>query len=205
MATGLKRAFGFIAMVLGIGVLVMGIGQPWLAPEKPFRVGPLIGALVFGGAFLSFGRKWLFNLIALDVLPVEPGDPEIAEATRRAQATLPTFWNYLAQSRYECFVKFPMQTKEGRAEHIWGVVHSRNNGDVVVSLANDPVERPQESADRRVVSVNDIEDWQVVVSESEIRGGYSIGAMERIAKARGYRISRSDRKRLRAFVDVEPA
>jgi uncharacterized protein YegJ (DUF2314 family) len=168
-------------------------------------MGPLVGALVVGPVFISFGRRWLLNLIPLDVLPVEPGNPEIAEASRRAQATLATFWNYLAQNRYECFVKFPMQTTDGQAEHIWAVVHSRVEGSVVVSLVNTPVDDPRDAADRRVISVNDIEDWQVVISDAEIRGGYSIGALERVAKSQGYRLSRADQKRLRVFVDREPA
>src|SRR5262245_4488532 len=106
-----KQAFGLLAIIIGAGIIAGGIGQKWIAPGKRFRVGPLIGALVGGATFLKFGRKWLFNLIALDVLPVEPGDPDIAEATRRAQASLARFWDYLAQNRYECFIKFAMQTE----------------------------------------------------------------------------------------------
>lgn len=205
MATRLKQALGLVAIVVGVGLLVTGVAQHWLSPSKPFRMGPLIGGLVLGSVFINIGQRWLFNLIALDVLPVEPSHPEIAEASRRAQATLSTFWNYLAQNRHECFVKFPMQTTDGQAEHIWAVVHSRANGSVVVSLANIPVDQPRDASDRRVISVNDIEDWQVVVSDTEIRGGYSITALERIARSRGYRLSRADQKRLRVFVDREPA
>jgi uncharacterized protein YegJ (DUF2314 family) len=205
MAAKLKQAFGLVAIVVGAGLLIAGVGEHWVFPGKPFRIGPLIGGLVVGATFVSFGRKWLFNLIGPDVLAVEPGNPEIAEASRCAQATLSTFWSYLAQNRYECFVKFPMQNTDGVPEHIWAVVHSRGSGSVVVSLANEPVDQPRDAAPRRVISENDIEDWQVVISDTEIRGGYSIAALERIARAQGYQISRSDKKRLRVFVDREPA
>jgi uncharacterized protein YegJ (DUF2314 family) len=201
----LKQVFGLVAILVGAGLMVAGVGQHWLSPGKAFHIRPLIGGLVLGSMFLSFGRRWLFNLIALDVMPVEEGNPEIARASQRAQANLSTFWNYLAQNRYECFVKFPMQTTDGQVEHIWAVVHSRADGSVVVSLANNPVDQPRDASDRRVISVNDIEDWQVVISDSETRGGYSIGALERIARSQGYRLSRADKKRLRVFVDREPA
>ena len=205
MATWLKQGFGLVAILVGAGLLVAGVGQHWLDPGKPFRIGPLIRGLVLGGLFLSFGRKWLFNLIALDVCPVDPGNPEIADATRRAQATLPRLWDYLAENHYECFIKFPMRTEAGQLEHIWGVAHSRTEAGVVVSLANDPVDAPEDAAQRRVIPTKDIEDWQVMISESEIRGGYSVGALGRIAKSKGYRFSRADQKRLRAFVDAGPA
>jgi uncharacterized protein YegJ (DUF2314 family) len=205
LVTRLRQAFGLVAMVAGTRLLITGVLQQWLHPSKPLRVGSLIIGLVLGPMLIRFGWRWLSNLIALDVLSVEPDDPEIAAASRRARATLSTFWDYLGQNRYECFVKFPMKTTSSEAEHIWAVVHSRTNGSVVVSLANNPIDRPKDASDRRVVSVNDIEDWHVVVSDAESRGGFSITALERIAKSRGHRLSRADQKRLRAFVDREPA
>jgi uncharacterized protein YegJ (DUF2314 family) len=201
----LKRGFGLVAILVGLGLVAAGVGQRWIRPDGRVQIGPLIGGVILGGTFVTFGRRWMLNLVSLDVLPVEPGSPEVAEATRRAQSELPRFWDYLEQNRYECYIKFAMQTSSGAVEHIWAVVHARCDNGVVVSLANQAVERPRAEAARRVVPVNEIEDWQVVISESEIRGGYSVHALRKIALSRGYGISFADRRRLRAFVDLEAA
>src|SRR4029453_6086254 len=106
MARRLKQAFGLVAIMVGAGMLLATAAQRWPPQSRPIRMGPLVGALVLGAVFISFGRTWLLNLIRLDVLPIEPGNPVIAEASRRAQASLATFSNYLAQNRSQCFVKF---------------------------------------------------------------------------------------------------
>ncbi len=203
MAALVKRAFGLITFLLGAALALIAVGHGLIRPDEPFELGVFIGGLFWGLVFLYFGRKWLFNQIDLDVIPVEPESPELADARRRALSSIGVLWHYLDENRHECFVKFPMETKSGSIEHIWGVVHSRQGDKVVVSLANEPVEAPSGEADRRTVAIRDIEDWQVFVSESEIRGGYSVGALARIAKSRGYGLSRSNRKHLEKFVDLE--
>jgi hypothetical protein len=190
-------------LLVGLTLLVFGLGQPWLTPGRPFQIGPLVGGLFWGFLGFTYGRKWLFNLIDMSVIPVDPQDPVILEATRRAQASLPILWDHLGQNRLECFIKFPIQTRGG-LEHTWGIVHSRVEDQAVVSLANESVERMENPTDHLMVQVKDIEDWQVVVSPTEIRGGYSVGALAMIAKARGYSLSRADRKKLEAFVDARP-
>jgi uncharacterized protein YegJ (DUF2314 family) len=202
MSTRLKQILGLVAIVVGLPMLGYGLAH-WLLAEEPFQLTTFIGGSVLGLLFLSFGRKWLFNLISLDVIAVESDSPEIKKAAQRARSTIGQLWDYLAQNRHECYVKFPLKTKSGSCEHIWGVVHSRVEGGVVVSLANAPVENPDNTNDRMVVSEDDIEDWQVFISESEIRGGYSIAALAQIARARGGRLSRSDRRKLEVFVDVD--
>ena len=203
MKTLLKRAFGLVTILVGLTMLLFGVGQTWLAPGKPFQFGPLVGGLLWGFLGLTFGRKWLFNTIDMSVIAVDPADPEVLEATRRAQASLPTLWEHLGQNRLECFVKFPLQTGDG-LEHIWGIVHARLDDKVVVSLANEALGPLEGASDRQMVPIKDIEDWQVLVSPNEIRGGYSVGALARIARNRGYSLSRSDRKKLEVFVDAGP-
>lgn len=203
MKTLVKRAFGLVTILVGLAMLISGVGQTWLAPGKPFRFGPLVGGLLWGFIGLTFGRKWLFNTIDMSVIAIDPADPEVLEATRRAQESLPTLWEYLGQNRLECFVKFPLQTGEG-PEHIWGIVHSRLGDTVVVSLANEALGPVERAGERQTVPIKDIEDWQVIVSPTEIRGGYSVGALAKVAKNRGYNLSRSDQKKLEAFVDARP-
>jgi Uncharacterized protein conserved in bacteria (DUF2314) len=144
----------------------------------------------------------LFNWIDLDVIAVEPHDPVIEAAAQQARATLSVFWNYLEQHRYECYVKFPMETKEGKTEHIWAVVHAREGDKVVVSLANRPIDAPSTDDERRLVAIGTIEDWQVAVSPTELRGGYSVAALATLAKKRGYSVSPKDRRILSALLDV---
>src|SRR5262249_27799341 len=160
--------------------------QKALLPHQPFQWGPLIGSVIWAAISWRFGRKWAFNWIDLDVIAVDPGDPAIEAAVQHARGTLSVFWNYLEQHRYDCYIKFPMETREGKPEHIWAVVHAREGDKVVVSLANRPVDTPATGDERRLVNIGIIEDWQVVVSPTEIRGGYSIAALAGLAKKRGY-------------------
>jgi hypothetical protein len=85
--TLLKRAFGLVTLLVGLTLLVFGLGQPWLNPRRPFQIGPLVGGLFWGFLGFTYGRKWLFNLIDMNVIRVDPQDPVIQEATRRAQAS----------------------------------------------------------------------------------------------------------------------
>ena len=136
------------------------------------------------------------------MISIDPGDPAIEAAGQQARGTLHVFWSYFDQHRYECYIKFPMETTEARAEHIWALVHAREEDKIVVSLANRPVDTPSADDERRLVPIGTIEDWQVVVSPTEIRGGYSVAALVALAKKRGYSISPKDRRMLSAFLDV---
>jgi hypothetical protein len=199
----LKRVFGVITLATGAMLLIVGVGQKALLPHQPFQWGPLMGGVIWAAISWRFGRKWVFNWIDLDVIAVDPGDPAIEAAAQRARGTLSVFWNYLEQHRYECYIKFPMETTEVKREHIWAVVHAREGDKVVVCLANRPVDAPSTGEERRLVAIG--VDWQVVVSPTEIRGGYSVEALAGVAKKRGYSISPRGRKMLKAFVDVSNA
>lgn len=197
----MKRVLGVLAILVGLMILTGAIGQKWIQGNQRFKVGQLVVGVIAGTVFLRQGWAWLRNIVRLDVMPVDTGDPLVAEAQQRAQASIETLWRHLAESRHDCFVKFPLRAESGHVEHIWGVVHRREGDGVVVSLVNQPVEIPAEGRDRRVVALRDIEDWQVMISDQEIRGGYSIAAMAQIVRSRGQNFSRADRRRLATFVD----
>ncbi len=199
----LKRIFGLLAVLTGLAMLIFGVGHPFLDESGGFKLRFLVVGVLFGGAFLSFGKRWLLNEVDLQLIGVDPDDPILTAATSRARATLKRFWTYLAEGRHECFVKFPLSTRSGEIEHIWGVVHSREGEQLIVSLANDPVDEPVSDDSRKTVPVSEIEDWQVFVSDDEIRGGYSILAIAEIARQRGLRLSSKSRRAMRAFVDLE--
>lgn len=204
MRTLAKRTFGLITIVVGLAALVFGVGQTWLNPEVPFQVGPFFGGLLWGWLGFTYGLKWLLNRIDMDVFPVAQGSPEIQDAVGQAQATLGTLWYHLGQNRHECFIKFAIETRGGK-EHIWGIVHSRVEDQVVVSPMRRAAPPLTNHGERFMVPVGDIEDWQVPVSPTEIRGGYSVAALAKVARAHGYTFSKADRRKLGAFVDAAPA
>jgi uncharacterized protein YegJ (DUF2314 family) len=118
---------------------------------------------------------------SLNVMPIGRSEPEMREAIARAQADLPRFLAGLAAGTKEAFVKYPMSTRGGTTEHVWGVAHYQEGQDVVVSLASEPVMPFQDGYDARErVPLHEIEDWILTDRAGRAEGGYSHLAMVRV-------------------------
>jgi uncharacterized protein YegJ (DUF2314 family) len=195
----MKRLFGLTTLLVGAAMLVWGVAHPWLATPGRFHLGVLVGSVLTGGLFASFGYRWLLNIIDLDVLTVDPADPRLATAAAAAQRDLGVFRELVRQNRYDCAAKISMATVSNRLEHIWVNVHTLNGDQFVVSLANEPVEELVEKEARFQVNSTALEDWVVELSPTSAKGGYSIRAMEAIARDHGYRLSRTARRQLKRF------
>jgi uncharacterized protein YegJ (DUF2314 family) len=195
----LKRSFGLVALIVGALMLAMAFVHPWLEHPHRFHIGPFLGGLLLGSLFISYGRRWLLNEVDLDVLSIDPADPLLLEAKVEAQAALASFRAYLAENRYECFVKIPVATISGANEHIWASVHTEKDGHFIVSLANDPVEDLPVTDARFAVPPEVVEDWRVMLSPSHGKGGFSFRAMRAVVRSRGQRLSRQARRQLEVF------
>lgn len=198
----IKRLFGILGIVAGLAVLGgAGIAVHGGGLGVAAWIGVAFGSWL-GLGLVRVGLAWLLNIIDLDVYGVDPLNPYLAASTQRARSELHRFLQYLGEGKYHCFVKAPLRGAGGDIEHIWAVVHSHDGSGFRVSLANDPIEAPEAMDDRFRVSEGDVEDWQVVISEDEIRGGFSVGAIAQIVREDGYRLSRASRRMLERFVDL---
>ena len=198
-----KRFLGLLTVITGSGLT---IAAAYFLVTRQFEgvewVGMIFGSLL-GIGFVRIGIRWLLNIIDVNVYGVDGNDPRILLAKSRAHSEMKRFRRYLQEGEHHCFVKFPLEVGAGDIEHVWAVVHSHDRGVFNVSLASDPLKDPELSTDRFTVAESNVEDWQVMISENEIRGGFSVRAIAEIMQADGYRISREHRKMLEAFVDVK--
>lgn len=187
----------FVSPLFWAALLQVFVPMPalaWLAMILAWGVTPV--------ALLRFWRAQP----SLNVLPVKRSEPEMQAAIARAQAELPRFLAGLAAGSKDAFAKYPMLTRGGTTEHVWGVVHSLDGADVIVSLASEPVMDFGAVPDARErVPLHAIEDWILTDRKGRAEGGYSHLAMVKIYR-RIYRRSprKSELQRLDTFVDINP-
>ena len=99
------------------------------------------------------------------------------------------------------YIKFPLATVQGMTEHIWGYVHSFRDGRFNVSLANVPKDPKEPGEGRRDVSVEQIEDWQILQPDGKLKGAYSTIALFRNRQNQGKPLSPKMRKQKALLLD----
>lgn len=187
----LKRTLGVVAFSMGLILSGWFIyNQIW--PTDEFKSGfRSIFQLVLPIAFLLVGWNWI-RYKGRGIEEVITPDIHCAELDRSrelAQTTLADFISEVEKGIDGAFIKFPLKTPSDMTEHIWGYVHFHRDGRFNVSLANDPVDKKQESEGRHDVPAQEVEDWQIVSPTGTIRGAYSLIAMFQCWEGQGKRLS----------------
>lgn len=118
------------------------------------------------------------------VTPTDISDPRWTEAVARARSTLPEMRVLYETWASEMYVKYPVNTTAGTIEHVWGRLLSLSADEMIVSLETRPTHAPV-SSEPFVVPVSDLEDWQLVLPDERIRGGFTTRAQIEIAQATG--------------------
>lgn len=192
----LSRGLGAVYCAIGAALLLW---MAWAIYDS--RQWGYLGAGFLGLTLLGTGWSRLFPN-AYDPIQIDNANPIMRSAIERSRRELHRFKSGLDDNRKQPFVKFPLTSPTGETEHIWGIVHSLKGQDLIVSLANDPVENQGELNPRQTVRLNEIEDWILISSSGETEGGYSMGAMAQIYRQEKGWVPAALKKELSNFKDL---
>lgn len=118
------------------------------------------------------------------VTPIDITDSRWCEAIAKARNTISEMRALHAARTSEMYVKCPLTTKTGSIEHVWGRLLELSPTHMKVSLETQPTEAPPGAAPL-TVPISDLEDWQLLLADGMIRGGFTTRAQIEIAKATG--------------------
>jgi uncharacterized protein YegJ (DUF2314 family) len=187
----IKRALGALTFIIGLTLVAWFVyNQFW--PTEEFKSGfRSVFQLLLPIGFLVLGWRWMrYEGKGIEeVIPPDLRCAELDASVEEARASLPEFIREVEKGIDGAFVKFPLHTPQGRIEHIWAYVHFYKDGRFNVSLANEPVDRQQESEGRRDVVAADVEDWQLMARDGTIRGAYSLVALFKYWERQGKPLS----------------
>jgi hypothetical protein len=116
--------------------------------------------------------------------PIAPDDPLWAAAVQRARATVPDMLQH-QQSGRDVWVKFPMRTKAGATEHVWGRVSEMRGHTLQCIVETPPAGHPARGLVMTEITTAEIEDWQVELEDGTIRGGFTTRAQAEMARRDG--------------------
>jgi uncharacterized protein YegJ (DUF2314 family) len=152
---------------------------------------------------IVMGWKWLvYDGPGIEDTPMDFQCDELKASVGKARAAMPWFLEQVDKNVDGAFVKFPLKTPNGLLEHIWGYVHGFRNGVFNVSIANDPIDKDQDSSGRRDVAADDVEDWQIMYPDGRIKGAYSLIALFDHFQANGKPLSRRMQQQKAQLVDA---
>lgn len=145
---------------------------------------------------------WLgFKYATPRASPISPDDPVWAAAIERARATVPEMQE-MHHSGHEVWAKYPLRTSAGTTEHVWGKVIEVTTEYVRCTLETPPIDGPPpHEGMESMISVDEIEDWQVELDDGTVRGGFTTRAQAEIAKRQGERVPRHIEDMLRRMAD----
>ena len=134
------------------------------------------------------------------VTPIPPDDPLWVQAIERARASAETM-KQLHEAGHEVWVKFPLTVADGTTEHVWGRLVTVQGTSLRCTIETPPVGGSGPSDGMFETDVRAFEDWQVVLPDGSIRGGYTTRAQARIAEREGHPVPRHVREMLSRMTD----
>jgi hypothetical protein len=200
----IKRIFGVSLLLIGASLGVWFIyNQFW--PTDEFKSGfRSVLQLALPFACLIVGWKWM-RCEGKGIEEITPPDLnclEMEASVKAARESMHTFLAEVEKGVDGAFVKFPLQTPQGLTEHIWAYVHFFRDGRFNVSLANDPFDNQMGSEGRRDVPLAEVEDWQIMQPDGNIRGAHSLIALFRHYENRGVKLSPRMKKQKAQLMDA---
>jgi uncharacterized protein YegJ (DUF2314 family) len=190
-----RRILGVVAVFFGVAIIAWFLYNQFF-PTPEFRRNYFgLFQLAVPIAFLIVGWRWLrYQGAGIEETPGNFKCLELVESVAQAKATLPHFIQRVEKNIDGAFIKFPMKTVQGATEHIWAYVHSHRDRKFNVSLANTPIDPKQPSDGRIDVSVDEVEDWQIMKPDGRIEGAYSLIALFRNRESTGKNLTPKMRK-----------
>lgn len=132
---------------------------------------------------------------------LHPDDPLWTSAVQRARASVPAVREYHDMGR-EVWVKFPITTRSGAREHVWGRITAVRGDRFECTIETPPTARPA-AATFGVTEIpsTELEDWQVELEDGTIHGGFTTRAEAEIARRDGQSVPRHVEDMIRRMAD----
>jgi hypothetical protein len=101
----------------------------------------------------------------------------------------------------DLFVKYPLIAKNGEVEHVWGPLLESTHELLKVGLATPPGGGLKDEPPFTIAS-SDLEDWQLVLPDGKVRGGFTTQAQIALTLRSGWAPPDHVKQMEGKFVDV---
>jgi uncharacterized protein YegJ (DUF2314 family) len=190
---------GTVLAHLVAGTAVIGLGR-WLHwPGWSIAAALAVCAIAIHFA-LERGRRASGHLGAVGVAN---DDPLMLAALDEARRTRTAFLRLYREHPDTTLVKFRLRTIPGDIENVWGDLLALDGESATVSLRTPPVGKSDVHDPRMTVPVSDIVDWQVMLADGTLRGGFTQQATFRIIERDRGRLPRKFAKQLERYRALE--
>ena len=133
--------------------------------------------------------------------PVDTNDPLWLGAIAAARASQDEMHRLHEVHGSDLFVKYPLIAKNGEVEHVWGPLLESTPQSLKVGLATPPVGGLQAEPPFAIASA-DLEDWQLVLADGIVRGGFTTQAQIALTLKSGWAVPDHVKQLQGKFVDV---
>ena len=193
----LKTFWGAFSLLASILITTALVNHYLLYEGRSWDNAGSLGAVLVL-VLVPLGLRWIREGgPGFEHLPPDFTCEEVDRSIEKARATLDVFCEEVKKKVDGAFIKFPLKTPNENTEHIWASVHSFKNGRFKVTLDNDPFDPDQKTDGRRDVEETDVEDWQILQPDGQIKGAYSLMALIQHFESRGKLTSRMREERAR--------
>lgn len=140
----------------------------------------IVSALVGVAVLVLLFIWWRFFHVARPEVPplvIEPNDPLMQEAVRKAKDSIPRFRELASQPNRGVRVKVPFVSSTGTTEHLWAEVLSLRDAQMEVRYLTPPVTHNGRLERLHTHAVTDLTDWQVELPPGRYAGGFTMRVM----------------------------
>lgn len=190
---------GTVLAHLAAGAVVIWLGRQWHWRWWVVAAALAACAVVIHLA-LERGRRASGHLGAFGVAH---DDPLMIAALAEARSTWSVFLRLYREHPQTTIVKFRLRTTTGDIENVWGDLLELDGDRASVSLRTPPVGKTDIRDPRMTVPVTDIVDWQVMLADGSLRGGFTQQATFRIIERDRGRLPRKFAEQLARYRALE--
>ena len=162
-----------LKILLQVAALVLGVlAARWLGLSWFWSV---LGAFaLMYVAMLALGRTGAGAVGHIGAAPIKNDDPLLLEALSEARASWPRFLNLYPSRQGNSILKFRLQAANGKIENVWGNVLELGAESAEVELVTPPIGGLSPgTASRMKVPFSDVVDWQVLMEDDTLQGGFT--------------------------------
>ncbi len=143
---------------------------------------PTVGAVAVGAicAHIVYERFLDGAPGHLGAAAIANDDPLMLAALEEAMRTWPQFVSLYEANPNSALVKYRLRNRAGEIENVWGELLHLSGEEATVYLRTPPVGGSTVAERRMVIPRGEIVDWQVMLADESLRGGFTQQATFRI-------------------------